>query len=235
MFALLSWLMALFGSGLFAVSYVTGSASFLKPLTCDEEAKYIERVQNGDREAKNKLIEHNLRLVAHVAKKYTLKGYDSDDVISIGTIGLIKAIGSFKPDKGANLATYAARCIENEILMTIRSGKKSRSEILLQDPVGKDKDGKEVTLMDKLTAEGEESVFEEVSLKLRIKELYERMRDALCDREREILELRYGLAGCEALTQIEISQMMGISRSYVSRIEKKAIGKLFKKMSKEVD
>ena len=215
------------------VSYVTGSTSFLKPLTAEEESLYIDKYNNGDMEAKNKLIEHNLRLVAHIAKKYSLKGYDSDDIISIGTIGLIKAIGSFKPGKGTQLATYAARCIENEILMTIRSGKKTAGEVLLQDPVGKDKDGKEITLMDKLTAEGEESVFEEVSLKLRIKELYEKMREVLCDREREILEMRYGLSGCEALTQMEISEMMGISRSYVSRIEKKAIGKLFKKMSKE--
>ncbi|MBQ4528185.1 MAG: sigma-70 family RNA polymerase sigma factor, partial [Clostridia bacterium] len=167
------------------------------------------------------------------AKKYTLKGYDSDDIISIGTIGLIKAITSFNPDKGATLGTFAARCIENEILMTVRSGKKSAGEVLLQDPVGKDKDGKEVTLMDKLTAEGEESVFEEVSLKLRIRELYEKMREALCDRERRILEMRYGLCGGEALTQMEISEIMGISRSYVSRIEKKAIGKLCRKMSRE--
>ncbi|MBQ4629482.1 MAG: RNA polymerase sporulation sigma factor SigK [Clostridia bacterium] len=235
MFAFFSWLLTFLGSGFFAVSYVTSSTSFLQPLTPQEEADYIEKFKNGDTDAKNKLIEHNLRLVAHIAKKYTLKGFDSDDVISIGTIGLIKAIGSFKSGKGANLATYAARCIENEILMTIRSGKKSAGEVLLQDPVGKDKDGKEITLMDKLTAEGEESVFEEVSLKLRIKELYEKMREALCDREREILEMRYGLAGCDALTQMEISEMMGISRSYVSRIEKKAIGKLCKKMSKEIE
>ena len=233
MLALFSMLMSIIGNGLFMVSYVTGSTSFLKPLTAEEELKYIEKFRNGDMAAKDKLIEHNLRLVAHIAKKYTLKGYDSDDIISIGTIGLIKAITSFNPDKGATLGTFAARCIENEILMTVRSGKKSAGEVLLQDPVGKDKDGKEVTLMDKLTAEGEESVFEEVSLKLRIRELYEKMREALCDRERRILEMRYGLCGGEALTQMEISEIMGISRSYVSRIEKKAIGKLCRKMSRE--
>lgn len=215
------------------VSYVTGSTSFLKPLSAEEEALYMQKYKSGDLDAKNKLIEHNLRLVAHIAKKYSLKGYDSDDIISIGTIGLIKAIGSFDISKGARFSTYAARCIENEILMTIRSGKKNAGEVLLHDPVGKDKDGKEITLMDKLTLEGEESVFEEVNLKLRIKELYRKMKEALGEREREIIELRYGLSGCEALTQMEISEMMGISRSYVSRIEKKAIGKLFKKMSKE--
>lgn len=221
--------MSLLGSGIFMVSYVTGSSSFLKPLSPEEEAMYIQKYQEGDLQAKNKLIEHNLRLVAHIAKKYSLKGYDSDDVISIGTIGLIKAIGSFKPAKGAHLATYAARCIENEILMTIRSGKKNMGEVLLQDPIGKDKDGKEITLIDKLSND-EESVFDEVNLKLRIRELYREMKTALSLRERKVLELRYGLAGCDALTQKEISHMLGISRSYVSRIEKKAIKKLFKRM-----
>ena len=149
-------------------SYVTGSSSFLKPLSAEDEAKYIRDFQNGDAEAKNKLIEHNLRLVAHIAKKYSLKGYDSDDVISIGTIGLIKAIDSFKTGKGTHLATYAARCIENEILMTVRSGKKNQGEVLLQDPIGKDKDGKEITLIDKLSND-EESVFDEVNVKFRIR------------------------------------------------------------------
>ena len=196
------------------VSYVTPSAAFLKPLSAKEEAQYIEEYQNGSKEAKNKLIEHNLRLVAHIAKKYSLKGCDSDDIISIGTIGLIKAIGSFKNGKGANLSTYAARCIENEILMAMRSGKKMNGEVLLQDPIGTDSEGKEVTLIDKLSNDGE-SVFDEVDLKLRIRELYREMKSVLCDREREILERRYGLCGYEAFTQLEISDMMGISRSYV--------------------
>ena len=213
-------------------SYVTGSSSFLKPLSAEDEAKYIRDFQNGDAEAKNKLIEHNLRLVAHIAKKYSLKGYDSDDVISIGTIGLIKAIDSFKTGKGTHLATYAARCIENEILMTVRSGKKNQGEVLLQDPIGKDKDGKEITLIDKLSND-EESVFDEVNVKFRISELYRAMKSVLTGRERSVLELRYGIAGRDALTQREISHMLGISRSYVSRIEKKAIKKLFKKMGPE--
>ncbi|MDY3305030.1 MAG: RNA polymerase sporulation sigma factor SigK [Clostridia bacterium] len=232
MLAILSQIISLAGEWIFMVSYVTGNNSFLKPLSAKEESMYIEKAKNGDTDAKNKLIEHNLRLVAHIAKKYSLKGFDNDDIISIGTIGLIKAIGSYNPEKKAGLATYAARCIENEILMTIRSGKKYQDEVLLQDPIGKDKDGKEVTLIDKLSND-EESIFDEVDLKLRISELYREMKNVLCERERKVLEMRYGLMGYDALTQKEISSMMGISRSYVSRIEKKAIGKLYKRMSRD--
>lgn len=232
MLAILSQIISLAGEWIFMVSYVTGNNSFLKPLSAKEESMYIEKAKNGDTDAKNKLIEHNLRLVAHIAKKYSLKGFDNDDIISIGTIGLIKAIGSYNPEKKAGLATYAARCIENEILMTIRSGKKYQDEVLLQDPIGKDKDGKEVTLIDKLSND-EESIFDEVDLKLRISELYREMKNVLCERERKVLEMRYGLMGYNALTQKEISSMMGISRSYVSRIEKKAIGKLYKRMSRD--
>ncbi len=232
MFGLLSAIMTFFGEAVFLVSYVSPGNSFLKPLTSREEAMYIERWKNGDTEAKNKLIEHNLRLVAHIAKKYSLKGYDSDDVISIGTIGLIKAITSYNPEKKVSLATYSARCIENEILMTLRRGKKTQGEVLLQDTVGTDKDGKEISLLDKIGS-NEETVFEEVNLRLRIKELYREMKSALTGRERRVLELRYGLCGCDVLTQKEISSIMGISRSYVSRIEKKAIKKLVKRMTKE--
>lgn len=228
----MSFLLSLISGGIFMVSYVTGSATFLKPLKQKEEAQYIEKMQSGDKEAKNILIEHNLRLVAHIAKKYSLKGYDSEDIISIGTIGLIKAISSFNPTKGTNLSTYASRCIENEIRMTVRSGKKNMGEVLLQDPIGKDKDGKNVTLIDKLSND-DESIFDNVNLKLRIRELYREMRKVLEDREKKVLELRYGLCGADVLTQKEISDMMGISRSYVSRIEKKAIKKLFKSMSSE--
>ena len=214
------------------VSYVTGTSAFLKPLSAKEESECIEKMMAGDKDAKNKLIEHNLRLVAHIAKKYSLKGYDGDDIISIGTIGLIKAISSYNPDKGTNISTYASRCIENEIRMTVRSGKKNMSEVLLQDPIGKDKEGKNVSLIDKLSND-DESIFDSVNLKLRISELYREMKSVLCDREKKVLELRYGLCGADVLTQKEISDMMGISRSYVSRIEKKAIKKLFKTMSKE--
>ncbi len=214
MFVFFSWLISLLSTSVFMVSYVTGSSLFLKPLSAEDESKYIEAYLGGDTSAKNKLIEHNLRLVAHIAKKYTLRGYDSDDIISIGTIGLIKAISSFKPEKGATLGTYAARCIENEIRMTVRSGKKTMGEVLLQDPIGKDKDGNEVTLIDKLSND-EESVFDEVNLKLRISELYLHMRAVLEEREQKVLELRYGLCGADVLTQKEISDRMGISRSYV--------------------
>ena len=230
MLSLLSCLYYMFSEALFLVSYVSGSASFSKPLPAKEEAYYIEKYKNGDEEAKNILIERNLRLVAHIAKKYSLKGYDSDDIISIGTIGLIKAIGSYNPDKGAGLSTYAARCIENEILMAIRSGRKLQNEVFLQDPVGKDKEGREVTLIDKLGS-NEEDVFEEVDIRLSINELYQSMKSVLGEREKKIIRLRYGLCGCEALTQMEISGLLGISRSYVSRIEKKAIKKLCKKMN----
>ena len=229
MFGFISYLLKFLGEAIFLVGYVSNGSSFLKPLSPKEEAIYIEKCAQGDSEAKNKLIEHNLRLVAHIAKKYTLKGYDNDDVISIGTIGLIKAVSSYNPEKKVSLATYSARCIENEILMTIRQGKKYQSEVLLQDTVGKDKDGKEVSLMDKIGSD-EETVFEEVNLNLRIKELYRQMKEALSTREQKVLEMRYGLYGSDVLTQKEISSMLNISRSYVSRIEKKAIKKLFKRM-----
>lgn len=214
MLAFISYLLSFFGEAVFLVSYVTSGSSFLKPLTPNEEAMYIEKCRNGDTEAKNKLIEHNLRLVAHIAKKYSLKGYDSDDIISIGTIGLIKAISSYNPDKKVSLATYSARCIENEILMTLRQGKKYQGDVLLQDTVGKDKDGKEVSLIERLGSD-EESVFEEVNLRLSIRQLYREMKAVLSGREQKVLELRYGLYGTESLTQKEISSMLGISRSYV--------------------
>lgn len=221
---MLSFLMELMPKLFFTVSYVTNVSSFAKPLTSEEEETYIRKCQMGDKDARNILIEHNLRLVAHVVKKYPAAG-DTDDLISIGTIGLIKAIGTFKGDKGTRLATYAARCIENEILMSMRQSKKRQNEVLLQDPVGKDAEGKEISLMDKLGNEGED-IFDEVENKMQIKELYGKIGALLTDREREIIELRYGLGGRRVFTQKEIASVMGISRSYVSRIEKKALGKL---------
>lgn len=228
-----SFIFSFFSSGVFLSSFVTISNSFLKPLSPEEEKEELLKLSLGDEKARNKLIEHNLRLVAHIAKKYTLKGYDNDDIISIGTIGLIKGVSSYKMDKGVNLATYVSRCIENEILMTIRQGKKTLNEVLLQDSVGKDKDGKEVALIDKLT-NGDETIFDEVNLKLRIKELYTKIKTSLTERERHIIALRYGIFGKDSLTQKEISKILGISRSYVSRIEKKALKKLFASMSHEV-
>lgn len=217
----------------FTVSYVTNVSSFAKPLTSEEEAMYIKKCQMGDMSARNILIEHNLRLVAHVVKKYPSAG-DNDDLISIGTIGLIKAIGTFKGDKGTRLATYAARCIENEILMSMRQSKKRQNEVLLQDTVGKDADGKEMLLMDKIGAD-EEDVFETVETKLRIKELYNKMGKVLTKRESKIIKLRYGLGDGRVYTQKEIAVLLKISRSYVSRIEKKALEKLAAAINSEED
>lgn len=193
---------------------------------------YLKRCAEGDKEARNILIERNLRLVAHVVKKYSANDAETDDLISIGTIGLIKAISTFRPDKGTRLATYAARCIDNEILMSLRSNKKHQNEVLLQDPVGTDKDGKEITLIDKLSATAE-NVFEEVDTRLQMKALADSMKYILTAREKRIIELRYGLGGGFPYTQRDVARMMKISRSYVSRIEKKAIGKLFKKLHED--
>ncbi len=216
----------------FMISYVSGMNSFQQPLSAKEEQMYLEKFLAGSLEARNILIERNLRLVAHVVKKYSPSDTDSDDLISIGTIGLIKAISSFKPDKGVRLATYAAKCIDNEILMSLRANKKRQNEVLLQDPVGKDKDGREITLIDKLSADGED-VFEEVDMRLQLSSLYKSMKYILTPREKTIIEMRYGIAGSGTYTQQDIADMMKISRSYVSRIEKKAIGKLFKKLNEE--
>src|SRR5690606_26420975 len=181
----------------------------------------------GDENARNILIERNLRLVAHIVKKYNNTGKDTDDLISIGTIGLIKAISTYDRKKGTRLATYAARCIDNEILMTIRSDKKVKSEGSLQEPIGIDKEGNEISLIDILGTDIDE-VINEVDLKLQINKLYRKINKVLKEREKTIIELRYGLADGVCKTQREIAGMLGISRSYVSRIEKRAIKKLNK-------
>jgi len=216
----------------FLCGYVSNPNSFPQPLTPDEEQKYIEAYKNGNEDARNVLIERNLRLVAHIVKKYNSLGNDSEDMISIGTIGLIKAISTFDQDKGTRLATYAARCIENEILMQIRSTKKIQSEVFLQDPIGFDREGNEITLIDVMGNESE-SVIDEVELKMQVKRLYNKMKDVLKSREKTVLELRYGLLNGASKTQREIAKMLGISRSYVSRIEKKAIKKLSKELKPE--
>ncbi|NLI58243.1 MAG: RNA polymerase sporulation sigma factor SigK [Clostridium sp.] len=216
----------------FIFGYISNISSFPQPLKPEEEQYYIKKLAEGDEEARNVLIERNLRLVAHIVKKYTSTISDSDDLISIGTIGLIKAIATFNYDKGTRLATYAARCIENEILMQIRSNKKIQSEVSLQDPIGMDRDGNEISLIDVLGNDSE-SVVEEVELKMQIKRLYMKMKDVLKHREKIVLELRYGLLNGTSKTQREIAKMLGISRSYVSRIEKKAIKKLSKELKSE--
>ena len=180
-------------------------------------------------EAKNVLIERNLRLVAHISKKYQKSVKDAEDLISVGTIGLIKAIVTFKAQKGTKLATYASKCIENELLMFLRSTKKYNNDVFLQDPIGVDKEGNSVTLEDKL-ADEEDSIDEQVDLKMKTSKLQELIHRVLKSRERKIIELRYGLVTGDEVTQREIAEMMGISRSYVSRIEKKALQKLSKEL-----
>lgn len=200
---------------------------FPEPLTSEEEKIYLQEMKKGDEEARNILIERNLRLVAHVVKKYANTKVEQDDLISIGTIGLIKGINSFDVDKGSKLSTYVSRCIDNEILMYLRSTKKLNAEVYLNEPIGKDKDDNVVTLQEVLE-NNERNIEEEVDLKMKIKKMYKKIGEVLKDRERTIIELRFGLDGHKPKTQHEIADMMGISRSYVSRIETKAIGKLNK-------
>jgi len=203
------------------------SNSFPQPLTKEEEEKYLKLYAEGDEDARNILIERNLRLVAHIVKKYNNTGKDTDDLISIGTIGLIKAITTYDSSKGTRLATYAARCIENEILMTIRSTKKSKLELSLQEPIGIDKEGNEINLLDILGTDVDK-IIDEVDLKFQIKKLYRAINQVLKDREKVIIELRYGLIDGKCKTQREIANLLGISRSYVSRIETRALAKLNK-------
>lgn len=206
-----------------------GNVSFPKPLSEEEEIRRIKEYKNGSLEARNILIEHNLRLVAHISKKYIsavkLSSADFDDLVSIGTIGLIKGIDSFNPEKNVRVVTYVSRCIENEILMYIRSTKKSIGDIFLQDPVGHDFDGNEITVMDVIRSE-ENPVPDEVGQRIEMADIINKMSDVLDERELLILKMRYGLYRGEEITQREIADMLGISRSYVSRIEKKALKKI---------
>lgn len=226
-------LFGLFRYGPFLLSYVSNNAgTFPKPLTPKEEAIYLAKSREGDETAKNKLIEHNLRLVAHIAKKYTqIPGADAEDLISIGTVGLIKAVNSFDGTKNTRLATYAARCIENEILMFMRASKKVQQEVSLNECLGHDADGNEITFMDILTAE-EEDVAEQADLNMDIRKLYHYVNRELSGREKQIILLRYGLTG-KPVTQRKIAKEMNISRSYVSRIEKKALQKLAKQFGQQ--
>ena len=218
-------------SAVFLLGYISSNNLFPEPLSPEEERNYLEQMKNGDEEARNILIERNLRLVAHICKKYTTAKAEQEDLISIGTIGLIKGINSFEASKGVRLATYVARCIDNEILMYLRSTKKLNAEVYLDDPIGKDKDDNTVTLQEVLEND-ERSIEEEVDLKFKIKKMYQKIKEVLKGREKSIIELRFGLNGAKPKTQHEIAEMMGISRSYVSRIETKAIGKLAKEFKK---
>lgn len=225
----ISSFVAFLSSAIFVVGYISNNSLFPEPLSMEEEKIYLDKMQEGDEEARNILIERNLRLVAHVCKKYTMANVEQDDLISIGTIGLIKGINSFKPDKNVKLSTYVSRCIENEILMYFRSSKKINSEVSLEDTIGKDKDDNTITLQDVLE-NNERNIEDEVDLKMKIRKLYSKIKSVLKDREKLIIELRFGLDGRKPKTQNQIAEMMGISRSYVSRIETKAIGKLAKEM-----
>ncbi len=199
--------------------------SFPHPLNAKEEAQIIKKCKAGDKEARDILVMHNLRLVAHIVKKYYNSNRDIDDLISIGTIGLIKAIDTFDPDKGIRLATYASRCIDNELLMMFRSGKKQSKEVYLYEPIGSDKEGHDISLLDILESV-DVDVVDELELESNIKQLYDLMDKVLTDREKLIIVMRYGLNNDKPVTQKIIAKKIGISRSYVSRIEKKALKKL---------
>ena len=199
--------------------------SFPKPLTASEEREYLERYKEGDQEARNVLIERNMRLVAHVVKKYQYTDYDNEDLLSVGTIGLIKAVNTFNVDRGSRLATYAAKCVENEILMLLRAHKKYSREVSLFEPIGVDKDGETVSLVDVIEMDNKE-ILESLIVRQDVKELYKAFEVCLKDNEKTVIGMRYGLFGGKEYTQREIADMLGISRSYVSRIEKKAVEKL---------
>ena len=221
------WLMI--SSILYSLRLSNGSGSFPRPLSAKEEAHYLELSAQGDLHARNILIERNLRLVAHIIKKYYTQTSDQEDLISIGTIGLIKGISTFDAAKGARLATYAARCVENEILMYFRGQRKSATDVSLSDYIETGKDGTALSLMDVICSD--DDLFEQLSDKEIYAKLYEKIDECLTPREKRIITLRYGIGNRKALTQREIAAMCGISRSYVSRIEKKALQKLEKALS----
>ena len=208
--------------------------AFPKPLTAEEEACCLERCQNGDEEARRLLIEHNLRLVAHVARKYQGCEEDPDDLISIGTIGLIKAVSTFDSKNNSRLGTYAAKCIDNELLMLMRSRKKTAREVSLYDPIGTDREGNEISLLDILEGETVD-IPEKMDLENDSRNLYRLLKKTLSPRERKVLIWRYGIGGSKEMTQREIAKICGISRSYVSRIEKAALGKLRKEFEHRRD
>lgn len=203
----ISGVLAFLNSAIFLVGYITNNTLFPEPLSQEEEKIYLEKYKDGDEEARNILIERNLRLVAHVCKKYSNSNVNIDDLISIGTIGLIKGINSYRVDKGVKLATYVSKCIDNEILMHLRTTKKIGAEVYLNEPIGKDKDDNEVTLIDILEND-ERNVEDEIDLKMKISKLYDKMAKVLKDREKIILEMRYGLYGKKPRTQNQIAQIL---------------------------
>lgn len=206
------------------ILHVTHSETFPKPLSKTEERELIEKACKGNIHARNKLVEHNLRLVAHIIKKYYRTGANQDDLVSIGTIGLIKAVDTFKPDKNIKLSSYASRCIENEILMYFRNNKKSSQDVSLNDTIDTDKDGNPLTLMDIMATD--DNIADDIDTKIHIEKLSRYIEETLSDREKEVIVYRYGLFGNDILTQRELAHRLGISRSYISRIEKRALEKL---------
>lgn len=218
-------------SGLFfLVLHVTGSGSFPRPLSAQEERDCLERMHRGDKSARNELVEHNLRLVAHIIKKYYSSSAEQDDLISIGTIGLIKAVNTFDSSKGIRLSSYAARCIENEVLMYFRSAKKNAQDVSINEPIDTDKDGNALTLMDIMAAD--DNILDNIDYKIKSEQLRTYIAEVLTPREQTIIRLRYGLDGNEPLTQREVAQRLGISRSYVSRIEKKSLAALHQRFGR---
>ena len=225
---MLAQLLNYLSSIVFFLLHVTGAGSFPKALSSAEEKQYLEEMKNGSADARRKLIEHNLRLVAHVIKKYYPGTNEQDDLISIGTIGLIKAIDSFDPDKGIRLSSYASKCVENEGLMFFRGQQKTSQDVSINEPIETDKDGNSLTLMDTMCDDGD--IIDELDLKMKCSRLY-KILHILDKREREIIVLRYGLFGGKPLAQREVAAKLKISRSYVSRIEKQAVEKLRNKFS----
>ncbi len=227
----LDFIWTVLGRIVFFTGSIGNKNSFPKPLSREEEERYLTLAERGDKNARDMLVKHNMRLVAHIVKKYT-GAAETDDLISVGSIGLIKAIGTYKQGHGTTLATYTARCIENEILMLIRANKKHKNTLSLSDPVGTDKDGNELTLMD-LLFEKEDVVFESVERLVQREKLLEQIKSILSDREYTIICLRYALKGGIPLPQREVANALKISRSYISRIEKHAIEKLRAKLKSE--
>ncbi|MBQ2967304.1 MAG: RNA polymerase sporulation sigma factor SigK [Clostridia bacterium] len=215
----------------FVLSYISSKDAFPKPMTAKEEQTALRKMAEGDMKAREQLIEKNLRLVVHIAKKYQTVGFDADDLVSVGTIGLIKAVNTFSPDKGIRLATYAARCVENEILMVLRSSKKNKNDVSMEEPIGMDKEGNEINLMDVICAS--DNVEEAVEMNLKVARLYEAVEEALSNREKQVIIHRYGLYNAVPKPQREVAKTLNISRSYVSRIEKKAILKLAEFLKEE--
>jgi len=209
-----SFFSSLFEQVVYLISYISNGGSFPKPLTTEEETNFLQKYKSGDISARDKLVEHNLRLVAHIAKKYTSTTRNSEDLISIGTIGLMKGITTFSPEKGTKLATYLARCIENEILMVIRANKKTLGDISLNGSIGTDKEGNEISLIDIMSSESDE-IFDKINRKMQSDQLYECIKEELDERELEVLRYRYGLFDGDVKTQREIAKSLDISRSYV--------------------